>query len=358
VTTLLARFGDKDNNAQDEYPPPVLDLDPYSPKPRPESMVTVWQDMLLTVMEKNPLVIVLDGDLSYDTGTHLARERFPERYVQSGIAEQDMVSMAGTLALSGFIPLVHSFATFLTMRATEQIFNNASEESQIIYLGFLAGLIPSAAGFSHQAVTDVGIMGSIPGMRVFEPSGREEFQWCVEQALLYTGPSYIRVGAVAAIGGNGPTVGLVNKLGEGKGVALVSSGPLLTQQALDCRNLLAERGLEAPAVFSLPEITSPLGATELEKLAPFDHVVVLENHNPARAKHFQIDTQLSSEMVTIHRIGLEGLPANGQPPEVLVHHSLDLQSIATTIARLTGSFIAPEETGETTSETYTNRESH
>ena len=358
VTTLLARFGDKDNNAQDEYPPPVLDLDPYSPKPRPESMVTVWQDMLLTVMEKNPSVIALDGDLSYDTGTHLARERFLERYVQSGIAEQDMVSMAGTLALSGFIPFVHSFATFLTMRATEQIFNNASEGSQIIYLGFLAGLIPSAAGFSHQAVTDVGIMGSIPGMRVFEPSGREEFQWCVEQALLHTGPSYIRVGAVAAVDIGGSAVGWVNKLADGEGVAIVSSGPLLTRQALDCRSVLEERGMEAPAVFSLPEITSQLGTAELEKLAPFGHVVVLENHNPARAKHFQIDTQLSSETVTVHRMGLEGLPANGQAPEVLVHHSLDLQSIATAVARLTRSSFAPAEGGSTTSETYSARESH
>ena len=358
VATLLPRFGDKDNNTRDENPPPVLDLDPYSPKPRPESMVTVWQDMLLTVMEKNPSVIALDGDLSYDTGTHLAHERFPERYVQSGIAEQDMVSMAGTLALSGFIPFVHSFATFLTMRATEQIFNNASEESQVIYLGFLAGLIPSAAGFSHQAVTDVGIMGSIPGMRVFEPSGPEEFEWCVEQALLHTGPSYIRVGAVAAVDSESPAVGRVNQRAEGRGVALVSSGPLLTQQALDCRNFLAERGSEAPAVFSLPEIASPLGQAELNKLANFTDIVVLENHNPARAKHFYLSTQLSSETITVHRLGLEGLPANGQPGEVLAHHSLDPQSIANALASLAGASFPTLENSHINGETFSGRESH
>jgi len=358
VATLLPRFGDKENNTHEESPPPVLDLDPYSPKPRPESMVTVWQDMLLTVMEKNSSVIALDGDLSYDTGTHFARERFPDRYIQAGIAEQDMVSMAGTLALSGFIPFVHSFATFLTMRATEQIFNNASEESQIIYLGFLAGLIPSAAGFSHQAVTDVGIMGSIPGMRVFEPSGPEEFGWCVAQALLHTGPSYIRVGAVAAVESGSSSVGQMNTLADGKGVALVSSGPLLTQQALECRNQLEQQGFEVPAVFSLPDITRPLDEAALDQLAGFNHVLVLENHNPARAKHFHIETQLSSQPVSIHRLGLEGLPANGQPAEVLARHLLDPQSIASKVVGLGGSSFVAAENTSANGDTYLDRESH
>jgi transketolase len=358
VATLLPRFGGHGIDTLDENAEAVLALDHYSPKPRPESMVTVWQDMLVTVMEKNESVITLDGDLSYDTGTHLARGRFPERYVQSGIAEQDMVSMAGTLALSGFIPFVHSFATFLTMRATEQIFNNASEESQIIYLGFLAGLIPSAAGFSHQAVTDVGIMGSIPGMRVFEPSGLAEFEWCVEQALGHKGPSYIRVGAVAAVESGSATVGHLNTLAEGKGVALVSSGPLLTQQALECRNQLEQQGFETPAVFSLPEITRPLDETALDQLARFNHVLVLENHNPARAKHFHIEIQLFARTVSIHRLGLEGLPANGQPAEVLSRHLLDPQSIAAKVVGLAGSSFVAADNALTNGDTYLDRESH
>ena len=148
------------------------EFDALSPKDRPESLLSVWEDALAEVMASHAEVVVLDGDLSYDTGTHRVRHDYPERYLQTGIAEQDMVSMAGTLALSGHTPIVHSFATFLTMRATEQIFNNATEYSRVVYVGFLAGLVPSAPGFSHQAVTDVGIMGSIPGIRVFEPSCR------------------------------------------------------------------------------------------------------------------------------------------------------------------------------------------
>jgi len=76
------------------------EFDAATPRARGESMLTLWEEMLCEVMEDRPEIVALDGDLSYDTGTHLARHLFPERYVQAGIAEQDMVSMAGTLALS------------------------------------------------------------------------------------------------------------------------------------------------------------------------------------------------------------------------------------------------------------------
>jgi len=358
ASELITRFGlgvaDKDVTGSE----PVLVIDPSSPKPRPTSMVSVWEDMLVDVMERNPLVVALDGDLSYDTGTHIARERFPNRYIQAGIAEQDMVSMAGTLALSGFIPLVHSFATFLTMRATEQIFNNASEESRVIYLGFLAGLIPSAAGFSHQAVTDVGIMSSIPGMRVFEPSGAEEFQWCIEQAIAYNGPSYIRIGAVAPVSRKGEATYRVNLVVEGVGTALVTSGPLLTQQAIESRTVLEDREMPAPAVYSIPEITGVFEGSEIDPLRQYEHIIVLENHNPARAKNFHLGSQLESNDVEIHRLGLEGLPANGQPAEVLAHHHLDAQSIAEEVARLAGHGISASAKIVSIGETYTDRESH
>lgn len=95
--------------------------------------------------------MALDGDLSYDTGTHLARHLFPERYVQAGIAEQDMVSMAGTLALSGRIPIVHSFSTFLTMRATEQIFNNATATT-VVTEGKPYFLLADGLGFTGRIV--------------------------------------------------------------------------------------------------------------------------------------------------------------------------------------------------------------
>jgi transketolase len=218
-------------------------------------------------MAANPRVVALDGDLSYDTGTHLVRHAFPERYIQAGIAEQDMVSMAGTLALSGYVPLVHSFATFLTMRATEQIFNNATEYTKIVYFGFLAGIVPSAPGFSHQAVTDVGIMSSIPGMRVFEPSCSSELRWVIDQALANDGPSFIRMGGLAPLAPspvNGHAPGVERRTGTQ--VAFVTSGSLLGHEAMGAAEILSHNGIEA-AVFSYPEITAEPNPELVRRLA-------------------------------------------------------------------------------------------
>ena len=309
------------------------EFDAVTPRARGESMLTLWEEMLCEVMEDRPEIVALDGDLSYDTGTHLARHLFPERYVQAGIAEQDMVSMAGTLALSGRIPIVHSFSTFLTMRATEQIFNNATEYSRIIYMGFLSGIVPSAPGFSHQAVTDVGIMSSIPGMRVFEPSCKTELRWSLDQALNHDGPSFIRMGGLAPLAPAGEPASFTERL-PGKGVALVSSGPLLTHQALEAAALLKEsRGYEA-AVFSVADITAHSWRLMGDRLEGFSLIFVLENHNPALAKHEGLRREFtSSNPKTLVRAGVQGIPANGEASEVLRHHKLDALSISDTVSR-------------------------
>ncbi len=310
--------------------------DSYTPQARAESLLTLWEDMLIQMMETNQDVVALDGDLSYDTGTHRARHSFPARYIQAGIAEQDMVSMAGALALSGLTPFVHSFATFLTMRGTEQIFNNATEYTKIVYLGFLAGLVPSAPGFSHQAVTDVGIMSSIPGMRVFEPACSTELGGVLQAALDYDGPSYFRMGGLNPLPGVSPMTSpsaLVSRR-EGENVAIVTSGPLLGQQALAAAELLEGLGIKA-AVFTRPEITAALSDKDIEQLSAFPLVVVLENHNPSRGNHYHSNDALSSIAgVRVVRRGLEGVPANGQPQEVLKHHELDADSLAGEIQSL------------------------
>ena len=310
--------------------PQRSEFNAVTPRARPETLLTLWEDMLPVLMKHNESLIAFDGDLSYDTGTHLARHHFPERYIQAGIAEQDMVSMAGTLALSGFRPFVHSFATFLTMRATEQIFNNATEYTPVVYLGFLAGLVPSAPGFSHQAVTDVGIMLSIPGMRVFEPSCAREMEWAVSEALAYDGPSYLRMGtlpplAPAEEAAPGSTLTLRR---AGTAVAVVTSGPLLSQEAVGAAGLLEKKGVSV-AVFTKPDIGAPLADKDVETLAAFSSIVTLENFLPALAHRHHVADSLRqvTAAVLAHR-GIDAVPANGQPAEVLRHHGLDAQSVA------------------------------
>ena len=307
--------------------PDMPEADAFTPRARPESLLTLWEEILREVMRSHPEVVALDGDLSFDTGTHLARHDFPDRYIQAGIAEQDMVSMAGTLALSGQIPIVHSFATFLTMRAAEQIFNNSTEYSRVIYMGFLAGLVPSAPGFSHQAVTDVGIMGSIPGMRIFEPSCGEELRWSITQSLVHEGPSYIRVGGLSPAPPALSVSGYLTKRRSGSDGLIVASGPLLTHIALEAAHiLLRDSGLDV-AVCSCTEISAEPDDRAQVVLSEFSKVLVLENHNPALAKFERISHSVSAVTPSIRRIGLTGIPSNGQPGEVLAFHGLDPVSL-------------------------------
>src|ERR1700693_3299241 len=107
----------------------------------------------------------------------------PDLFFECGIAEQHMVSAAGGLALRGMLPVVHSFACFLTTRANEQIYNNATERTKIIYVGTLPGLIPGAPGHSHQSVRDISPIGAVPGLTAIEPCSEVEARLAIRWAV-------------------------------------------------------------------------------------------------------------------------------------------------------------------------------
>src|SRR5579862_5680615 len=108
-----------------------------------------------------------------------------------------MVSAAGGLALCGMLPVVHSFACFLTSRANEHIYNNATERKKIIYVGTLAGVIPAGPGHSHQSVRDISAIGSVPGLTALEPCCEREarlaIRWAVEQNAASTYLRFVNV---------------------------------------------------------------------------------------------------------------------------------------------------------------------
>src|SRR4029079_1471331 len=114
-------------------------------------------------------LIVLDADLTADCRLKKFKARYPDRFIENGIAEQDMVSMAGGLARQGLLPVVNSFASFLSARANEQIYNNACEGTKIIYAAHFAGMIPAGPGKSHQSVRDIALFGSVPNLIMLQP---------------------------------------------------------------------------------------------------------------------------------------------------------------------------------------------
>jgi transketolase len=148
-----------------------------------ERLVGAYSKALVRAAESNPKVVVLDADLVLDCGLIPFSEKFPDRFIECGIAEQDMVSQAGGLALRGMLPVVHSFACFLSSRPNEQIYNNATEGRKVVYVGSLAGLLPGGPGHSHQCVRDISSLSAVPGLVLLEPSCESEVDLAVDYCI-------------------------------------------------------------------------------------------------------------------------------------------------------------------------------
>ena len=299
----------------------------FTPKERNRSLIQSWAEILEEIFSSDSRFIALDADLSYDTGTYKVAHSFKNRYIQCGIAEQDMVSVAGSLALSGKVPIVHSFASFLTTRAAEQIFNNLSEHSKIVYCGFLAGILPSAPGHSHQAVSDFGIISSFPNIEIFEPACETELR--LMKSLIHgTDKSiYLRIGSVdlphpAPI--DSVSVGKLTPRKIGSDFAIVTSGPSMTKIALEAAELVGG-GLVSVFTYSTPG--RKLGDSDLSKLSEYRKVAVLENHLPALGIYQNLSKSVIFDDQTIIRIGVNELPKNGRTDEVLRFHRMDAASI-------------------------------
>jgi len=298
--------------------------------------VAAYGDELLKLARRHKNIIGLDADLAIDTGLLKFKQAFPDRYVECGIAEQDMVSMAGGLALEGMLPLVHSFACFLSTRANEQIYNNATEGTKIIYAGSLAGLIPAAPGHSHQSLRDISILGSIPGLTLIEPGNEQEtrlaLRWAVEKNKFST---YIRLVSVpCSIPYQLPanyklTIGRGVKLTDGQDAVIFAYGPVMLGEAVRAAQLLEKEGIGL-TVFNLPWLNEIDEQWLKENSRGYKAILTLDDHYVKLGQGAMIAEALAkignSQKVT--RLGLGKVPACGQAGEVLAFHKLDAFSIA------------------------------
>ncbi|HUR86542.1 MAG TPA: 1-deoxy-D-xylulose-5-phosphate synthase N-terminal domain-containing protein [Solirubrobacteraceae bacterium] len=307
------------------HEPEVSESDvPERPRPAsPQKLVDAYGAALADAADREPRLVALDADLYLDCGLIPFRGRHPERFVECGIAEQDMVSQAGALALAGMLPAVHSFACFLTPRANEQVYNNASEHTKVIYSGFLVGIVPGGPGHSHQSVRDIALMGSVPGMACLEPATEHEARLCVEWAVHEaTGPVYLRFVSVPwELGFEPPRP---ERLERGRGtiaradgdVVFVCTGPVLASQAWQ---------VDRAAVVLLPWLRDIDGAW-LSQVAGGRRIVVLDNHVLSGGQGDAVRAALPAE--TIEVWGIDRVPACGTNDEVLRAHGLDTASLA------------------------------
>lgn len=298
-------------------------------------------DALVEQGEKRKDLIVLDADLAADCRLRRFETTFPERFVQNGIAEQDMVSMAGGLAHLGLLPVVSSFANFLAARANEQIYNNATENTKIIYLCQYAGLIPAGPGKSHQSIRDISLFGALPNCLVVQPCNGPEakmlLDYCVEQATdncairLIIGPSprllelpedyQLRFG-------QGVTVA------EGDDATLFAYGPVMIHEALLASEILRDKGFGL-RVINMPWLNRVDGDWLEQTLDGHKNVFVMEDHAPYGGLGDCLLNAISDHNIDSHltKYAVEGYPACGTPPEALRHHQLDGMMVATRIQR-------------------------
>jgi transketolase len=307
----------------------------------PQRLIQAYSSALLEQARRNPKIVALDADLILDTGLIPFQKEFPNRFVECGIAEQDMVSQAGGMALQGLLPIVHSFACFLSTRPNEQIYNNATEGRRIVYVGSLAGVVPGGPGHSHQSVRDISALAGMPGLVLMEPSCEAEvgalFDWAVN-----TNPcsSYLRLVSLpwvlpyALPSDYTPELGRGVALTVGRAAAVIAYGPVMLSAAVHAaRSLQNEHGL-AVKVINLPwlnRVDAEWLARELDGIVT---VFSLDNHYLVGGQGDRIADALAGGAVagkTLRRIALQTVPVSGLNPEVLEAHGLDDRSIAAVI---------------------------
>ena len=308
---------------------------------RPERLVVAYGDELLQIAKSREDIVVLDADLLSDCGIEQFRAELPDRFIECGIAEQHMVSAAGGMALNGLLPVVHSFASFLSTRANEQIYNNATERTKIIYTGTLAGLIPGGPGHSHQSVRDISAIGSVPGLVAIEPCSEREarlaIRWAIEENDASTYLRFVNVPIdlpYALPATYSLQVGRGVIVREGRDVALVGYGPLLMTNAWHAAEELAANGISA-AVVNLPWLNRIDHEWVYETLGKFPAILTLDNHYVVLGQGVSVAAALAHTGVKadVRSIGLTDVPACGSNAEVLAHHGLDAASIARAVLR-------------------------
>jgi transketolase len=310
----------------------------------PERLVLAYGDELLSLARAHDHLVVLDADLVSDCGIEAVRAELPGRFIECGIAEQHMVSAASGLALKGLLPVVHSFACFLSARANEHIYNNATERRKIIYTATLAGVIPGGPGHSHQSVRDISAVGSVPGLIAIEPCGELEARMAIRWAVEANPEStYLRLVNVpvevpyALPPSYTLEIGRGVTLREGADAALVAYGPVLLSNAWAAAESLTGHGLSV-AVINLPWLNRIDHAWVRGTLARFSTIVTLDNHYVTLGQGVMVAAALAQARAAVRvvSVGLTDIPLCGTNPEVLAHHGLDGPSIARTVRRACG----------------------
>ncbi|MBR6940044.1 MAG: transketolase family protein [Clostridia bacterium] len=289
---------------------------------------------LVELGEKNDKVVVLDADLAAATKTGMFKKAFPDRFIDTGIAESNMMGIAAGLSTTGYTVFASTFAMFAAGRAFEQVRNSIGYPHLNVKIGAThAGISVGEDGASHQCCEDIGLMRTIPGMTIINPADAVEARAAVLAAADYNGPVYMRFGRLAV-----PCVfddsykfewGKAVTLCEGKDVTIFATG-LMVNEAIEARKLLAAEGIDAEIVNV--HTIKPLDAEAVCRSAvKTGCAVTAEEHNIIGGLGSAVCEALceSGAPVPVVRVGVNDTFGKSGPAVELLHlFGLDAANIA------------------------------
>lgn len=299
----------------------------FKPLPR------AYGDALVAAAQADPRIVALCADLVPPTETDRFRDELPDRFHNVGIAEANMIGMAGGMARSGEIPFCHSFCAFITKRVLDQITMQAAYPNlPVKIVGFLPG-VATLLGVSHQAIEDVAIMRAVPNLAIFEPSGPEYHAAMVKLALDWDGPAYLRMKRPETT----PPDFTPQTLEVGKGVirregndmTIISAGLCVTE-SLQAADVLAAEGIDARVVdmASLKPIDAEV---ILDSAARTGAIVTAENHSIIGGLGSTVAEVLMDEGIGLpfKRVGIQDrFCEGGTTPYLMKTFGLDAPAIA------------------------------
>jgi len=278
-------------------------------------------------------VVVLDADLSGATKTGVFKKEFPERHINCGIAEGNMMTVAAGIATTGKVPFASSFAMFAAGRAFEQVRNSIGYPHLNVKIGAThGGISVGEDGATHQCNEDLGIMRTIPGMVVINPADDIEAKAAVKAAYEYVGPVYMRFGrlAVPVINDNPDYKFEIGKgivLREGKDVTIIATG-LEVAESLAAAEMLAADGIDAKVIniHTIKPLDEELVVAAAKETGK---VVTVEEHSVIGGLGSAVAEVLSEKAPTkMLKIGVNDTFGESGPAVALIKkYGLDAESI-------------------------------
>lgn len=295
---------------------------------------------LVEAGDKDERVVAVCADLAESTRAHWFKEKFPKRYVEAGVAEQNLATVASGMANYGKIPFITSYATFSPGRNNEQIrtticINNVP----VKVIGCHAGVSVGPDGATHQALEDMGLMRMLPRMTVINPCDSEEARKATLWAAKHPGPVYIRLGRektpVMTTKDSPFEAGksqIFYKSNDPK-VAIIATGALVHNALLAAKDL-EDEGIHT-AVINLPFI-KPLDMAMIEYVSKIGRVVTVEEHQIAGGMGSAVAEALAStkpafvEFIGVH----DQFGQSGKPEELLAHYGMDVSHIKVAVKKV------------------------